>query len=86
MADNGRPFPHSKTRLNNQGVKTPFIVSFPKLISQNDKYSTSLISAIDIAPTVLDLANIGIPESFQGVSFLEILKNPKKEIQKLCFC
>ena len=26
MADNGRPFPHSKTRLNDQGVKTPFII------------------------------------------------------------
>ena len=85
MADNGRPFPHSKTRLNNQGVKTPFIVSFPKLISQNDKYSTSLISAIDIAPTVLDLANINIPESFQGVSFLEILKNPKKKFRNYVF-
>ena len=23
MADNGRPFPHSKTRVNDQGVKTP---------------------------------------------------------------
>ena len=25
MSDNGRPFPHSKTRLNDQGVKTPFM-------------------------------------------------------------
>ena len=28
MADNGRPFPHSKTRLNDQGVKTPFILLY----------------------------------------------------------
>ena len=25
MSDNGRPFPHSKTLLNDQGVKTPFV-------------------------------------------------------------
>ena len=31
MADNGRPFPHSKTRVNHQGVKTPFIVHYPKI-------------------------------------------------------
>ena len=36
-----------------------------------------MISAIDIAPTVLDLANINIPESFQGRSF-QILKTKKK--------
>ena len=85
MADNGRPFPHSKTRLNDQGVKTPFIVSFPNRISSDEKYSTSLISAIDIAPTILDLANIDIPESFQGVSFLEILDNPKKKFRNYVF-
>ena len=34
MADNGRPFPHSKTRVNNQGVKTPFIVHYPKIKSK----------------------------------------------------
>ena len=31
MADNGRPFPHSKTRLNDQGVKTPFILLYKNL-------------------------------------------------------
>ena len=28
MSDNGRPFPHSKTRVNDQGVKTPFILVY----------------------------------------------------------
>ena len=30
MADNGRPFPRAKTRLHDSGMKTPFIVHWPK--------------------------------------------------------
>ena len=48
MADNGRPFPHSKTRVNDQGVKTPFIIHYPKLSTSINKLSQSLISAVDI--------------------------------------
>ena len=58
MADNGRPFPHSKTRLNDQGVKTPFI-----LLYKNGNVSgvtKSLVSVIDIAPTILEFARIEI--------------------------
>ena len=39
MADNGRPFPHGKTRLNDQGVKTPFILTFKKI-----RYQVKLIA------------------------------------------
>ena len=31
MADNGRPFPRAKTRLHDSGMKTPFIVHWPKV-------------------------------------------------------
>ena len=30
MADNGRPFPRCKTRLYDNGIKTPFVVHYPK--------------------------------------------------------
>ena len=84
MADNGRPFPHSKTRLNNQGVKTPFVVHFPKL-NPTSRISKSLISSIDIAPTLIDLVEIEKPKSFQGVSFLNILKRPHESFRNYIF-
>ena len=84
MADNGRPFPHSKTRLNNQGVKTPFVVHFPKL-NPTSRISKSLISSIDIAPTLIDLVEIEKPKSFQGVSFLNILKKPHESFRNYIF-
>ena len=85
MADNGRPFPHSKTRLNNQGVKTPFIVSYPNMVKHKGSESSSLISAIDIAPTILDIAGIEITVNFQGKSFKEILSDPKKSFRNYVF-
>ena len=84
MADNGRPFPHSKTRLNDQGVKTPFVIHYPKIKSKI-KSTESLISSIDIAPTILELAGIKEFISFQGMSFLDIIKNPEKSFRNYVF-
>ena len=85
MADNGRPFPHSKTRLNDQGIKTPFIIHYPKMVSLNNKVSNSLLSSIDIAPTLIDLANINSFEKFQGVSFKNVLMDPSKDFRNYVF-
>ena len=84
MADNGRPFPHSKTRLNDQGIKTPFIIHYPNILKYNS-ITKSLISSIDIAPTILDLANIEISESFQGKSFVEIIEKPDLKFRNYVF-
>ena len=84
MADNGRPFPHSKTRLHDQGVKTPFIVHYPKILKENDVVS-SLVSSIDIAPTLLDLAGNKVKENFQGKSFCKIFENPNQNFRNYVF-
>ncbi|MBK1792445.1 sulfatase family protein [Persicirhabdus sediminis] len=83
-ADNGRPFPRCKTRLYDSGLKTPWIVHFPKLISQ-PATSDSLISSIDFSATCLELAGVEIPPSVQGVSFLPVLKDPKAKSRELIF-
>jgi len=84
MADNGRPFPHSKTRLNDQGVKTPFIIHYPELLKENNVVN-SLISSIDIAPTLLDIAEIEIKDNFQGRSFYSLIKNPNQKFRNYVF-
>ena len=83
MSDNGRPFPHSKTRLNDQGVKTPFIFVYndEKILGKTE----SLVSVIDIAPTILDYAGIDIKENFQGKSFRKLLKNPDEKFRNYVF-
>ena len=85
MADNGRPFPHSKTRVNNQGVKTPFIVHYPKIKSTKNSLCKSLISAVDIAPTLIDFAGIEPLDHFQGLSFRDLIIDPTKKFRNYVF-
>lgn len=84
MADNGRPFPRDKTRMYDSGMKTPFIVHWPKTIKKG-AVSQSLLSSVDIAPSLLDICSVPVPESFQGKSFRQVLRNPKKEIREYAF-
>ncbi|WP_319592405.1 sulfatase [uncultured Draconibacterium sp.] len=85
MADNGRPFPRCKTRVYDSGMKTPFVVSWPKRMKNSAGQTESMISAVDIAPTILDMANIAVPKKYQGISFLQILKDPETEVRQMVF-
>lgn len=85
MADNGRPFPRNKTRLYDEGIKTPLIIHGPAFISRKGAVSKSLISAIDIAPTILDLAGVKPTPGFQGRSFSRILANPQEKFRQYVF-
>lgn len=85
MADNGRPFPRAKTRLHDSGMKTPFVVHWPQGIETPNATCESLISAIDICPTILDLAGVKIPEQVQGMSFARLFENPKTGFREYAF-
>ena len=84
MADNGRPFPRDKTRMYDSGMKTPFIVHWPETIKKGI-VSNSLISSLDIAPTILELCQVDVPESFQGSSFEQILEDPNTMVRDYAF-
>lgn len=85
MADNGRPFPRAKTRLHDSGMKTPLIAHWPAAISEPGAATPALISAIDLAPTFLELGGVTPPASFQGVSLLPVLRSPDNAVRKHAF-
>lgn len=85
FADNGRPFPRSKTSLYDSGMRTPLIVHWPNGQIKNGTVSHSLVSLIDLAPTILEVANLPISHRLQGHSFLPILKNPKHHTRMTLF-
>ncbi|MHC4475430.1 MAG: sulfatase family protein [Planctomycetota bacterium] len=85
MADNGRPFPRCKTWLYDSGIKMPFVVHWPKGIAKAGVVCDSLISAIDIGPTILELAGVRAPAAMQGVSFAGLLKDPDKQVRQHAF-
>ncbi|TKG97309.1 heparan N-sulfatase [Puteibacter caeruleilacunae] len=81
MADNGRPFPRDKTRLYDSGIKTPFVIHWPKGVAKKGATSESLVSVIDIAPTLLGVAGIEAGDSFQGRSFVKLLEAPETKFR-----
>ena len=84
LSDNGRPFPRCKTTLYDSGVKTPFIVRFPERVKP-DTQCGALISAVDLAPTLLALAGAEVPKTMQGHSFQSLLAHPTARIREFAF-
>lgn len=84
LSDNGRPFPRDKTSVYDSGVKTPFIVRYPPL-AQAGSHTASLASAVDIAPTVLELAGLDPLPTFQGKSLVPILRDPAVVVRTYAF-
>jgi len=85
LGDNGRPFPRSKTSLYDAGMKTPLVVSWPDGQMKEGAASASLVSAIDIAPAILEAAGLPVPPQVQGVSLLPICRDPKLKTREVLF-
>jgi arylsulfatase A-like enzyme len=76
ISDNGRPFPGAKTTLYDSGIHTPLLARWPRRIKRGS-VANGLVSSIDLAPTILQLAGVAIPPTAQGKSFAATLSNPK---------
>ncbi|MGJ8691493.1 MAG: sulfatase-like hydrolase/transferase [Thalassotalea sp.] len=63
-----------KVHLYDPSVRIPMIIYDPridktKIVAKND----DIVALVDIAPTILDLAQIAIPEEYQGASLKPLL-------------
>ena len=77
LSDHGMPFPFAKSSVYLNGIKTPLIVSWPAKIKELSIDNTNMVSAIDIAPSILDLTGISIPKKMEGKSFYPFLLDKK---------
>ena len=84
LADNGSPFPRAKTRLHDSGMKTALVAHWPNGI-RSKGVSDSLVSVIDLAPTLIELAGLKIGPTFQGVSLSPVFNNRNKDVRKYAF-
>ncbi len=67
-SDHGGPLPRQKRAIYDSGLKVPFLVKYPqqKVKGRTDR----LISFVDLAPTILSLADIQPPSHLEGKAFL----------------
>lgn len=70
LTDNGDPFPRAKRSVYDSGLRVPMIVRFPDG-GEAGKVDDGLVSIVDIAPSILALADVTIPAFIQGRSFLD---------------
>lgn len=73
--DNGMPFPYAKANLQEFGIHVPLAIKGPSIGS--GQVSEHLISHIDLAPTILDIAGVSKMENITGLSFLSLMMNSK---------
>lgn len=85
-ADHGSGMPRSKRWPCNSGLQVPMVVYFPEKwrhLAPKDyapgSQSERLVSFVDLAPTVLSLAGIKPPDSYQGRAFAGVFQQPPTE-------
>ncbi len=78
LSDHGMPFPFAKTCLYHHSTRTPWIIRWPEQIPAGSHDTEHMISALDLLPTLLDIAEIKHPKGLEGTSFLSVLKGKKQ--------
>ena len=74
LSDHGMPLPFAKTAVYHHSTRTPWIVRWPGMVPPNTVDRHHMISAVDLTPTLLDIAGIERPQGFDGRSFLPLLE------------
>lgn len=74
-SDNGKPFPRAKHNLYDAGTRVPMSMRWGNQI-EGGQVIDRLISLSDIAPSLLELVGIEIPEAMTGRSFFKL--SPKE--------
>ncbi len=86
FSDHGVGLPRAKRWLYDSGMRVPMIVYAPKrferlLPGKPGESTDELVSFVDLAPTMLNLAGVAVPSYMQGRAFLgEHLSAPRKYV------
>ena len=73
-----------KWSLQEQGLRLPFIVRWPGKIKPNTT-SETLLTLVDVLPTILEVSKTKIPIELDGKSFVESLKGDDKQINEYIY-
>tara|TARA_B100000809_G_scaffold265954_1_gene326502 strand:- start:74 stop:1885 length:1812 start_codon:yes stop_codon:yes gene_type:complete len=74
LSDHGMPLPFSKTQLYHHSTHTPMAIRWPGVTKPGTLERQHMVSAVDLLPTLLDIAGIVHPKGMDGRSFTPVLK------------
>ena len=73
LSDHGMPFPWAKFNCYPFSTRTPLVMHWPGRIRPGSVENDSLVSGIDLFPTILEAVRIPIPDDIDGRSFFPLL-------------
>ena len=76
--------PKSKRTQYDGGLRTPIMLRWPKRI-QPKRYNDTLVSSIDLAPTILAAAGLKPPPEMTGMNLLKVIDNGGHTDRKAIF-
>ncbi|MBK1859243.1 sulfatase [Cerasicoccus arenae] len=82
--DHGMAFPNMKCSLTDHGIGVALLLHYPGNPTSG-KQLDSLVSHIDIFPTICDLICLEFPEHLQGHSFVPLLKGENSKARNEVF-
>lgn len=82
--DHGLALPFNKCNLTDTGIGVSLIMKVPEAAS-NGKVVDSLVSQIDVFPTLCELLNLDKPEYLEGKSFAEAFVDNKAVLDEYIF-
>ncbi len=85
LSDHGMPLPFAKTALWHHSTRTPWIVCWPGVTKPGAVDKTHMISAVDLLPTLLDIAGIEHPPGLEGRSFLPTIRGQSQPGREMVY-
>ena len=79
LSDHGMPLPFAKTQLYHHSTHSPWIVRWPGVTKAGAIDKRHMVSAVDMLPTLLDIAGAKHPKRLDGRSFLPLIKGQKRK-------
>jgi arylsulfatase A-like enzyme len=72
--DHGIAMPRAKCSLYDPGLRTAFLLKYPKDGWRGGLRRKEMVSNVDLLPTVLDLTGIPVPQNVRGRSLAQLLE------------
>ena len=72
----------SKVLPYEESARAPMIIYDPRQKFKTGKRTSAITGNIDVAPTILQLAGLEVPENIDGKSLLPLMKNPEMQLRQ----
>ena len=79
LSDHGISMPYSKLNCYHTSLRVPLIFRYPSQIKAGSRDALNVVSTLDLAPTLLDMLGMDIPDHMSGRSFTPLFRGEQQE-------